>query len=123
MHRVLKKYFGADPDLDIEAQRAIVVVKKPMTFDWTKVGDLVKNASYTFAGAHLRLRGRFRVSSPPGRDSVLTFVVDSSKQEIPVKASDLARSAGEQPIEAVLRVEEWKKERLGVSLVAVATKK
>jgi hypothetical protein len=100
----MEKYFGVTPDLDIDEQRALLVLKKPMTIDWLKVADLIKRANYTFGGAHLRSRGRF-VDADQGR---LGFEFASSGQRLEVKNPEAGRSKMGQEARIVGRLEDWK---------------
>ena len=101
MYRAISRYFGAEPDLDIEAQRAIVVVKEPMSIDWAAVDSLVANASFTLAGIHLRARGEFLEPD--------SFRFDGSEQRIRHRASD-SWSAPPGSTEIAARIEDWKSE-------------
>lgn len=115
MVRALEKYFGATPDLDIEEQRAILVLKKPVVIDWKTVADLIKRANYTFGGAHLRTRGRL-VESGQGR---LEFEFAGSGQRIEVKNPDAAREKVGQNAKIAGRVEDWKTGTLSLFLLAI----
>ena len=103
MVRALEKYFGVTPDLDIEEQRAILVLRKPMAIDWKTVADLVKRANYTFGGAHLRVRGG--VVDVEGRPAV-EFL--GTGQRMPVKNPEIARILGREATLVAGRVEDWK---------------
>ena len=107
MSRALEKYFGTEPDLDIEAQRAIVVLKRPMPIDWMRVDELVRDANYTFGGAHVRTRGRVVHLSggPPDR---LEFEFAGSGQRIAIKNSESASSLGEKTVEIAARIDDWR---------------
>ena len=108
MVRALEKYFGTTPDLDIEAQRAILVLKRPVAIDWKAVDNLVKRANYTFGGAHLRARGRVTLEDEAGVNTLI-FEFGGSGQKIEVKNQDLVRAILGQPGEFAVRVENWKK--------------
>ena len=100
MSRALEREFGAAPDLDIEAQRAFLILEKPMRLDWKRVSDLIGEASYTFGGAHFRARGRIR-RTPEG---VTEFEFAGSAQVIPISEPV---DAAEGEIEISARVEDW----------------
>lgn len=105
MVRALEKYFGVTPDLDIEEQRATLVLNKPMAIDWKHVADMIKRANYTFGGAHLRARGRpVRVEERP------FFEFAGSGQRMPLKYPDEARSLASREAVVVAAVEDWKDE-------------
>ena len=106
MFRALDKYFGSEPDLDIEAQRAIVVLKKPMPIDWKHIDEIVRDANYTFGGAHLRTRGRI-VQAQGGPPNRLEFEFVGSGQRIAIKNSESARSAMGKTVEVAARIDEW----------------
>ena len=104
MVRALEKYFGATPDLDIEEQRALVVLKRAMAIDWKVVEDLIKRANYTFGGAHLRTKGRI---IEEGASVVFEFSGTGQKMEI--KNPEQVRSPIGKTAEFAARVEDWKK--------------
>lgn len=108
MVRALENYFGVTPDLDIEEQRAVIVLKRPMAIDWKTVDDLVKRANYTMGGAHLRARGRI-VEEDAGGSKTMLFEHSGSGQKIEVKNQDGVRSSLGKTGEFVGRVEDWKK--------------
>ena len=115
MVRALEKYFGATPDLDIEEQRAILVIKKPMPIDWKAVADLIKRANYTFGGAHLRARGRL-VDGGQGR---LGFEFAGSGQRTEVKNPEAGRAKAGQDAKIAGRVEDWKTGTPSLFLITV----
>jgi hypothetical protein len=114
--RALEKYFGREPDLDIEAQRAIVVLKKPMKFDWKKVDQVTRDANYTFGGAHLRVRGRVvQVDGVPQR---LAFEFKGSGDRIPVVNEDVGRGLVGRDVTMTGRIENWSQTTAIVILTA-----
>lgn len=100
MFRALEKEFGIAPDLDIEAQRAIVLLEKAMRLNWKRVSDLIGGASYTFADAHFRARGRIRRRPDAGAE----FEFAGSGQVMRVAGS---ADPTETEVEIAARVEEW----------------
>lgn len=109
MVRALEKYFGATPDLDIEEQRAILVLKKPMAIDWKIVEDLIKRANYTFGGAHLRTKGRIVEEGAGSGMKILVFEFASTGQKMEIKNPEQLRSSIGRMAEFAARVEDWKK--------------
>ena len=103
MVRALEKYFGATPDLDIEEQRAILVLKKPMVIDWKVVEDLIKRANYTFGGLHLRARGRLIES-----EGEFSFELAGSGQRVKLSAGSQDRKPSAREMEISARLEHWK---------------
>ena len=103
MVRALEKYFGVTPNLDIEEQRATLVLQKPMAIDWKHVADMIKRANYTFGGAHLRAHGR--LVEVEGR---AFFEIAGSDQRMPLKNPQVAPGKGSAAI--VARIEDWKNE-------------
>lgn len=100
MSRALEKEFGVAPDLDVEAQRAILILEKPVPLNWKRAADLIGGASYTFAGAHFRARGRIR-KGPDGR---MEFELAGSAQVMAVTGS---ADPTEGEVEIAARLEEW----------------
>lgn len=105
MFRALQRDFGVEPDLDIEAQRAIVTLRRPMSIDWQRVAKTIGQANYTFGGAHLRARGTFRATSQG--DGQLFFEFDGTGQRLVVVNPDGVQEAGNERMEVVARVEDW----------------
>lgn len=116
MFRALEKYFGSEPDLDIEAQRALVVLKKPMAIDWKKVDQLTRDANYTFGGAHLRLRGQ--VVQVDGVQQSLAFEFKDSGDRIPVVNEDVGRGLMGRDLTMTGRIENWSQKAAIVILTA-----
>lgn len=109
MVRALEKYFGATPDLDIEEQRAVVVLKRPMAIDWKVVEDLIKRANYTFGGAHLRTKGRIIEEVAGSGMKTLVFEFHGSGQKMEIKNPEQVRSSIGKTAQFAARVEDWKK--------------
>lgn len=109
MVRALEKYFGATPDLDIEEQRALVVLKRPMAIDWKVVQDLIKRANYTFGGAHLRTRGRIVEEVAGGGMKTLVLEFSGTEQKMEIKNPEQVRLSMGKTAEFAARVEDWEK--------------
>lgn len=107
MARALERYFGAEPDLDIEAQRAIIGIKKPMAIDWKAIDAMIKRASFTFGGAHIRARGQV-VPLSSANGSRLAFEFAGTSQRIELKNPERARGLLGQTVEIAGRIEDWK---------------
>ena len=105
MSRALQHYFGVEPDLDIEAQRAVVVLRRPMSIDWQRVDESIRRANYTFGGAHLRTRGTF-LGAAQG-DKPLLFEVDGTDQRLVVANLERVQGLGKVQVEVIARVEGW----------------
>jgi hypothetical protein len=56
--RAIRNRFGSEPSIDIDAQRAIVVMTQPRPVDWAALDRAISRMSFTFGGAHVRARGR-----------------------------------------------------------------
>lgn len=50
---------GATPDLNIDLQRAIFVLEKPIALDFAKSDEIVSRNGFTLGGVHVRVRGKF----------------------------------------------------------------
>ena len=117
MFRALQSYFGVDPDLDIEAQRAIVVLQRPMSIDWQHVTEIIRRANYTFGGAHFRARGTF-LADVQG-DMQILFEVDGTGQRLVVVNPERAHELGSMRVEVVARVEDWQSDAPRLVIQAV----
>ena len=109
MVRALEKYFGVTPDLDIEEQRAILVLKKRMMIDWKVVEALIQRANYTFGGAHLRTKGRIVEEEAGGATKTLVLEFSGTGQKMEIKNPEQVRSFMGKTAEFAARVEDWKK--------------
>ena len=105
MSRALQRYFGVEPDLDIEAQRAIVALQRPMSIDWKIVAERIRRANYTFGGAHLRARGTILALAQPERQLLLEL--DGSGQRFVLANPERAQDLENRRVEVVARVENW----------------
>lgn len=106
----MERYFGETPDLDIEEQRALLILKKPMKIDWKAVADMIKRANYTFGGTHLRMRGRVLEQDAGGSNKKLTLELVGPGQSMEIKNPDRIRSSIGKTVEVVARVVDWKEE-------------
>ncbi|MEK7465769.1 MAG: hypothetical protein AAB074_00005 [Planctomycetota bacterium] len=116
MSRALEKEFGVAPDLDVEAQRAIVTLEKPARFEWNRVANRVNCASYTFGGAHIRARGRLRISADRRTGE---FEFAGSGQIMPVSGGLEGIASSGAEVEVVALIENWNET---ATLVVLAVK-
>ncbi|MFY9344329.1 MAG: hypothetical protein WAT39_17690 [Planctomycetota bacterium] len=107
MFRALSRYFGAEPDLDIEAQRAIVVLSRPMRIEWQVVDRLVTRAGYTLAGIHLRARGEFVGPAAPGEQPPELFQFAGSGQTIRIELRGPVPGEVQRPVQVTGRIDAW----------------
>lgn len=117
MFRALQGYFRVEPDLDIEAQRAILVLRRPMNIDWQHVAGIIREANYTFGGAHLRTRGTFVVAAQG--DAQLLFEFDGTGQRMVVANPERVQAVGGARRAVVARVEDWQGDAPRLTILGV----
>lgn len=107
MARAIKKHFGSEPSINIDAQRAIVAMTEPKVIDWTSLDRAISRMSFTFGGAHLRTRGRVLET-----DGKLSFEFFGGVQRMMLKAGSKGRDLIGREITIVGRIEDCKQEAM-----------
>lgn len=98
MARSLERQLGAEADLNIDLQRAIFVLTKPIALDFARMDDIVSRNSFTLGGIHFRARGKI-VAAKGG----LAFEFETGQR---VLISDPAKPG--PSVEVVGLVTDWK---------------